>query len=184
MEAQQVIEEKFFQGELPPLFRNNSFKTDKTYEKQGEIELNTTQDESSEEAEPLQIDLTDDLYCGNHSSEFVGDFVCMLCCGIVFKPIKCDQCGTLICASCVNPRVIDGTKKFICFKRCGGKTFTEFKNFHPMEKKVMNGLLFRCQHEECQEQIPYGKYFAHLRTKCTVKKHKKLQIPEGAFAKP
>lgn len=50
-----------------------------------------------------------------------------------------------------------------------------------MEKKVMNGLLFRCQHEECEEKIPYGQYFAHLRTKCTVKKHKKVQLPEGAF---
>ena len=136
--------------------------------------MNTTKDESEEEVEPLVIDLTEDLYCGNYTSEFVGDFTCMLCYGIVFKPIKCDRCETLICSNCINPKVLDGTKKFMCFKKCGGKSFTKFKDIHQMEKKVMNGLLFKCQHDECEEQIPYGKYFAHLRTKCCVKKHKKL----------
>lgn len=51
---------------------------------------------------------------------------------------------------------------------------------HQMEKKLLNGLLFRCQHDECTEKIPYGKYFAHLRIKCQVKKHKKVQLPEAA----
>ena len=86
MEANLIFEDKIFQAELPALYKNNSLKNDKTFEKQGEIEMNTTKDESEEE-EPLMIDLTEDLYCGNHTSEFVGDFTCMLCYGIVFKPI-------------------------------------------------------------------------------------------------
>ena len=68
----------------------------------------------------------------------------------------------------------------MCFKKCGSKTFTKYANIHQMEKKVLNGLLFKCQHDECPEKIPYGKYFAHLRTKCQVKMHKKVQLPEAA----
>ena len=72
--------------------------------------MNTTKDYESEEEEPFEIDLTEDHYCGNLNSEIVGDFVCILCYGIVFKPIKCKTCETLICSNCVNSQVLTGQK--------------------------------------------------------------------------
>lgn len=39
--------------------------------------------------EPFILDITDDLYCGNLPEDMLQSFVCILCYGIVFKPVKC-----------------------------------------------------------------------------------------------
>ena len=83
------------------------------------------------EIEPeITLDITEDMYVGGLPQECIEDFVCMLCYGIVFKPIKCNTCETLICSNCVNSRVLNGDKKFMCFKKCGSKAFTRYVDLH------------------------------------------------------
>ena len=42
-----------------------------------------------EEPEPLIVDVTEDMYTGTLHEDLVNKFTCMLCYGIVFKPIRC-----------------------------------------------------------------------------------------------
>ena len=37
----------------------------------------------------IVLDITEDMYTGCLPKECIEDFVCMLCYGIVIKPIKC-----------------------------------------------------------------------------------------------
>lgn len=80
------------------------------------------------------LDLTDDMYTGALPSDCLQDFVCMLCYGIVIKPIKCTQCETLVCRTCYlndckegynarNNKGKGAKLKFECFKKCGGREF-------------------------------------------------------------
>ena len=39
--------------------------------------------------ESVYLDITDDMYCGSLNHEIIAEFTCMLCCGIVYEPIKC-----------------------------------------------------------------------------------------------
>ena len=71
--------------------------------------------------EPFMMDITDDLYCGNLPEDVVQSFVCILCYGIVYKPVKCIKCETLICERCIAPKKL---KKFKCYKKCGSTEFT------------------------------------------------------------
>ena len=50
----------------------------------------------------IVLDITDDMYRGTLDSEIIDHFICMLCYGIVFKPLKCTKCESLVCNRCVN----------------------------------------------------------------------------------
>ena len=52
--------------------------------------------------ESVFLDITDDMYCGCLSSDLISEFVCMLCCGIVYEPVKCTRCANMVCKKCVN----------------------------------------------------------------------------------
>ena len=71
--------------------------------------------------EPFMLDITDDLFCGNLPEDVVQSFVFILCYGIVYKPVKCIKCETLICERCIAPKKL---KKFKCYKKCGSTEFT------------------------------------------------------------
>ena len=127
----------------------------------------------------ILLDITDDMYCGSLNPEVVGNYTCMLCYGIVFKPVKCEQCETLICQKCVNPkRLIKGN--FFCYKNCGSKNCLPYDEIPSREKKIMEGFKFKCLNDDCEEKIPYGKYFAHMRKHCKVQTYEKVILPEGA----
>jgi len=55
--------------------------------------------------EPLNLDLNQDIYCGEVNDEIISDFVCSVCYGIVYNPVKCTKCAALYCKHC------SGTKK-------------------------------------------------------------------------
>ena len=57
-----------------------------------------------EKEEMLEIDITDDMYCGALNPEIVNDYICSLCYGIVWEPIKCAKCEIMICKKCINPK--------------------------------------------------------------------------------
>ena len=59
--------------------------------------------EEVETEEPHIIDITEDMYMGTLEEDIVNKFTCMLCYGIVHKPVKCLQCDTLVCAGCIPP---------------------------------------------------------------------------------
>ena len=100
----------------------------------------------------------------------------MLCYGVVFNPIKCIKCETLVCRNCVNEKKLK-PGKFMCFKKCGSKRFTEKMSLS--EKLILNSLLFNCQNDECDAKIPYGQYFKHMRKECKVLRYKNITMPEG-----
>jgi hypothetical protein len=52
--------------------------------------------------EVLTIDISDDHYCGSLPQDDLSYFTCLSCYGIVFDPIKCATCDTLVCRSCNN----------------------------------------------------------------------------------
>ena len=52
--------------------------------------------------EPCLLDLTDDMYQGSLNSEIVDKFVCMICYGMVMKPLKCTKCENIVCYRCVS----------------------------------------------------------------------------------
>ena len=53
----------------------------------------------------------------------MANFVCLLCVGIVFKPIVCTQCDTMICEKCIPAKkLMPG--KFKCYKKCGSTEYT------------------------------------------------------------
>ena len=103
--------------------------------------------------EPLELDIADDRYCGDLNEEIVSDFICMLCYGVVWNPIKCKKCETLVCRNCVNEKKLK-QGKFMCFKKCGSKRFVDKMSLS--EKLILNNMLFSCQNYECEEKIPYG----------------------------
>jgi len=81
-----------------------------------------------EDAVPVEdsilMDVTDDMYCGALSPDMISDFVCMLCYGIVYDPIKCSQCSNLVCKKCVNMKSVQKGRQS-CFKKCGSRKFEE-----------------------------------------------------------
>ena len=107
--------------------------------------LNTKETIDSDKIEILQedfvMDITDDMYCGSLPDEIVNGFTCMLCYGIVFNPIKCKRCETLICGRCVpDKRKLPG--KFACYNKCGSKDCTDKLN--KQEQAIYNELKFEC----------------------------------------
>ena len=125
--------------------------------------------------EPFTMDITDDLYCGTLPEDLVQTFVCILCYGIVFKPIKCTKCETLVCERCIAPKKL---KKFKCYKKCGSTEFT--RDLKKQEKSILDNLLLRCQNDECEDKIPLKSYWGHMRKTCKIQKYEKVELPEGA----
>ena len=67
--------------------------------------------------EPLLLDITEDMYVGSLQEEIINKFTCMLCYGIVHKPIKCLTCDTLVCKSCIPAETLK-LNRFVCFLKC------------------------------------------------------------------
>lgn len=77
-----------------------------------EVEVNEVPEKKEEQPqpEPCLLDLTDDLYVGSVDPEVIDRFICILCYGIVFNPVKCNKCQTLICSRCINLEKMDEGK--------------------------------------------------------------------------
>ena len=88
----------------------------------------------------IMLDITDDMYCGSLSSDVVSEFICMLCYGIVYDPMKCSTCNNLVCKKCVNMKKLK-SGSLSCFKKCGSKQFEELSN---LESVILGSLVFRC----------------------------------------
>ena len=114
------------------------------------------------------------MYCGDLNEEVVQEFICMLCYGIVFSPVKCTQCETLVCKKCIGFG-IQAAGRFECFKKCGSTKCTE--KLTKMEKHIYDNMLFTCANDECEEKIRRKDYFSHLKKKCKVLRYKNIEIP-------
>ena len=42
-------------------------------------------------------------------------------------------------------------------------------------------MKFKCQNEECEDKIKYCQYFAHMRSKCLVKRFRNCKMPDGTY---
>ena len=100
--------------------------------------------------------------------------------GIVLDPIKCAQCETVYCKTCLPPDALDielnSTKPYKCFKKCGSKELTELTR---IERNILDSLKFKCQHsllegdQKCTAIVKYEHIRKHLETECT----KRLKLP-------
>ena len=57
------------------------------------------------------------MYLGTLPEQIVSKFSCMVCFGIVIKPIRCLSCDTLVCHKC-TPEDKLAQKKFDCVLKC------------------------------------------------------------------
>ena len=123
---------------------------------------------SENEEEPMVLDITEDAYLGTIDDDIINMFTCMLCFGIVNKPIKCVQCDTLVCESCIPPENLS-LDRFSCYKKCGSKTVVGLSR---IEKNLLNNLSFKCQHANehgWEAIVKYEFYKKHLAEDCVHK---------------
>ena len=92
--------------------------------------------------------------------ELEGEYICVVCCGVVLDPVECKCCSSLYCKGCL-PRL-----DLPCPKRCGGAEYGKVNRF------IMNALNkkpFLCQYApKCDKVITYEGYIQHY-----------LDCPEG-----
>ena len=80
-------------------------------------------------------------YTGAHQDHTVYKFVCMLCYGIVWKPIKCTKCDTLYCERCIPTKnLLPG--RFNCYRKCGSDEYT--RDIGKVLKNLHKNLLLTC----------------------------------------
>lgn len=51
---------------------------------------------------------------GGSGTEMQGEFICVVCTGVVLDPIECKECSSLYCKGCLK------NSDMPCPKRCGG----------------------------------------------------------------
>jgi hypothetical protein len=128
-----------------------------------------------EEERELVVDITDDMYTGSLSAEIAEQFVCTLCYGIAFDPIKCKKCEAVCCGRCV-PEKKKMPGKFMCYRKCGSKDCLKISE---VETNILKSLEFSCQNDECEERIAFGSYFKHMKKNCKIQTYNKIVLPEG-----
>ena len=101
---------------------------------------NTEVKEEVPQEEEIVVDITDDIYAGNLPDEIVEQFICTLCYGIAFDPVKCKKCEAVCCGRCV-PESKKKPGKFNCYRKCGGKDCVKVSE---LESKILNELEFSC----------------------------------------
>ena len=127
--------------------------------------------------ESIAFDVADDMYCGSLPTDVISDYTCMLCYGIVQKPLKCTKCDTMYCKGCMAKCMDQGKLakgQLQCHKKCGSRTFS---NLNSLEYKILNSLVFRCANDECLERVPLGKYRQHLKHDCKVTRYTHIEEP-------
>jgi hypothetical protein len=53
------------------------------------------------------------------SNELQGEFICVVCTGVVLDPLECRQCSSLYCKGCLKGNNMP------CPKRCGGSDYSK-----------------------------------------------------------
>ena len=87
----------------------------------------------------IMLDITDDMYCGSLSSDVVSEFICMLCYGIVYDPMKCSTCNNLVCKKCVNMKKLKIYSKPVVTETAGlkyGTILTAYTSDHKLQVMV------------------------------------------------
>ena len=140
------------------------------------IWANMDEFQATMEDETIILDITDDMYCGFLSYDVIQEFTCIVCCGIVIDPVKCNTCSNLVCRKCVDSKKLkEGNLE--CYKKCGSRKMGDLL---PAEQRVYNSLLFRCQNDDCTDRIPLLQYRSHMQHKCKVQTFPRVVMPQGA----
>ena len=64
-----------------------------------------------------------------------GEFICVICTGVVLEPVECKTCSSLYCKGCLTKPDME------CPKRCGG---AEYGRVNRMIMNTLNKQPFRC----------------------------------------
>ena len=87
--------------------------------------------------------------------ELEGEFICVVCTGVVLNPTECKTCSSLYCKACLSKEDLP------CPKRCGGQ---EYGKVNRMIMNAMNKLPFRCQFSpKCDRIVNYDQYEIHYK---------------------
>lgn len=88
------------------------------------------------------------------ANELQGEFICVVCTGVVLNPVECRQCSSLYCKGCLTGN------NMTCPKRCGG---SDYGKVNRLVMNQLNKLPFKCQFApKCEKQITYDQYEAHF----------------------
>ena len=87
--------------------------------------------------------LDPDLFVGTQSAggtpiEIEGEFVCVICSGVVLEPVECRSCSSLYCKACVK------VENMPCPKRCGASEYTKVNR---LIMNALNKMSFKCQYQ-------------------------------------
>ena len=92
--------------------------------------------------------------------ELEGEYICVVCCGVVLEPLECKGCSSLYCKACLPKADLP------CPKRCGA---SDYGKVNRLIMNALNKLPFRCQYApKCEKIIAYESYMQHY-----------LECPEG-----
>jgi hypothetical protein len=106
---------------------------------------------------------------GGGSSELQGEFICVVCTGVVLDPVECKECSSLYCKGCLT------TMNMPCPKRCGGADYTKVNR---LVMNQLNRLPFKCQfNPKCTKEVTYDQYMVHFK-ECPEGKPKECENPD------
>lgn len=106
---------------------------------------------------------------GAGPGEMQGEFICVVCTGVVLDPVECKECSSLYCKGCLK------NSDMPCPKRCGGQEYTKVNR---LVMNQLNKLPFRCQFgPKCIKEVPYDQYVAHFK-ECPEGKPKECDNPD------
>jgi hypothetical protein len=88
--------------------------------------------------------------------ELPGDFECVLCMGVVLRPLSCVTCHNLYCSNCIKK------ENFPCPKRCGNQE-GKYSEPNRIVMNILNKLKFKCiKSPECAAISTYNNYEKHM----------------------
>lgn len=94
---------------------------------------------------------------------FKSEFICVICLGIVIKPLQLKCCDHLICTRCLKMYIKSNHKILRC-PLCNKSLAYESPN--KIIRRLHSNLLIKCKNLKCEKTIRYEEYFNHIFNEC------------------
>lgn len=105
----------------------------------------------------------------NEHKNIITDMMCAVCLNVVFKPVECFLCETLMCEECLQILHIAGKK---CIT---AKCKSQISKANKFVREILGNLKITCEH--CNKKnINYSDYFSHLEKCSTYLSSSEIQL--------